>query len=156
MQQVIQQVADAPHHAVAPGVEDLLEGQGVEQGIGRRNGIIEQGKGKVCPGPVVFAHAAVVDPVAHLLLPAQVGLQAAPVEGVEAPGRVGEAVVLGVGLVQGFPQQHTPQLAAQGQGMPGTVQRIAQAVGRQAAQGGEQVPAAQAGDRALRIDIRGG
>ena len=44
-------------------------------------------------------------------------LQAAPVQGVEGPGRVGETTVVGVGFMHGLTQQHAAQLTAQGQGM---------------------------------------
>ncbi len=156
MQQVVEQVADAAHHAVAAGVEQLLDRQWVEQGIGGGYRVVEEGKGEVRAGAVVGAQRAVIDPVAGLLLPAQVGLQAAPVERVEGPGGVEEAAVARVRLMHRFTQQHAAQLTAEGQGMAGGVHRVAQAVDGHAAQGREQVPAAQAGDRILRIDERRG
>ncbi|MFO5795645.1 hypothetical protein, partial [Klebsiella pneumoniae] len=57
----------------------------------------------------------------------------APVEGIEAPGWILEAGVLWVRLVQGVAQQHLAQLASEGDQEPRTVQRLAQAVGCQAA-----------------------
>jgi hypothetical protein len=101
-------------------------------------------------GAIVVAHVAFIDPALDLFLPGQVGLQAAPVERVEAPGRVSEAAVARVGRVQGFAEQHATQLAAQFQGVLRAVHRVAQAVGGDAAQGRNQVPAAQAGDRTVR------
>jgi len=154
VQQVFEQIGHTAHHAVAAGVEQLFDGQRVEQGVGGGDGIVEQGEGEVCAGPVIGAQGAVVDPVTCLLLPAQIGLQTSTVERVELPGGIAEAAVMGVGLVHGLAQQHPTQLAAQGPGMPGGVHRVAQAVSGDAAQGREQVPAPEAGDRILRIDER--
>ncbi|MCY1435290.1 hypothetical protein D9M71_513800 [compost metagenome] len=86
-------------------------------------------------GAVVRAHVALVDPALDLFLPAKISLQAAPIKRVEAPCRIGEASVLRVGRVQGFAQQHTTKLAAEFEGMSGTVHRIAQAMGGHTTQG---------------------
>ena len=150
--QVIEQMAQAADQAVAAGVEQFLDRQRVEQGIGGRYRIVEQGEGKVRAGAIVIGHAAFVDPAFDLFLPAQVGLQAASVKRIEGPAGVGKTTVGGVGLVQGLTQQHAAQLATQCQCVPGTVYRVTQAVGGDVAQGREQVPAAQTGDRTLGID----
>ena len=156
VQEVVEQMADAAHQAVAAGVEDLLDRQRVEQGVGGRHGVIEQGEGEVCAGAIVGAHVAFVDPAFDLFLPAQIGLQAATIKRVETPGRVGKPIVLRVGRVQGFTQQHATQLTAQFQGMSGAVHRVTQAMGGHAAQGREQIPATQTGNRTLCVDERGG
>ncbi|MNG05182.1 hypothetical protein D3C84_883580 [compost metagenome] len=107
-------------------------------------------------GAIVRVHVAFVDPAFDLFLPAQVGLQAAPVKGVEAPRRVGETTVLRIGRVQGFAQQHAAQLTTQFQGMTSGVDGVAQAMGGHTAQSRNQIPAAQAGNRTLCVDERGG
>ncbi|MNR02213.1 hypothetical protein D3C85_1180550 [compost metagenome] len=76
-------------------------------------------------GAVVWRQLAFVDPQASVLLPCQVGLQAAAVQWVLAPGRVLEAVVAGARLIGGFAEQHLAQLIAQGQHVLGGVQRVA-------------------------------
>ena len=156
VQEVVDQMADTSHQAVAAGVENLLDRQRIEQGVGRRHGVVEQGEREVGAGAIVRAHVALVDPAFDLFLPAQVGLQAAAIKRVEAPRRVGKAIVLRIGRVQGFAQQYAAQLTAQFQGMSGGVHRIAQAMGGNAAQGRKQIPAAQAGNRTLCVDERGG
>ncbi|MNY27351.1 hypothetical protein D3C86_1612570 [compost metagenome] len=135
MQQVVDQVADTAHQAVAAGIEDLFDRQRIEQGIGRGQGIVEQREREVGTGAIVRAHVAVVDPVFDLLLPAQISLQAATIKRVEAPCGIGKAIVLRIGRVQGFTQQHSTQLAAQFQGVSGGVHRVAQTMGGNAAQG---------------------
>ncbi|MDT4825447.1 hypothetical protein FQZ97_587330 [compost metagenome] len=54
-----------------------------------------------------------------------------------------ETRILVRGLVRCITQQHATQLATQGQGMPGAVQRLFDALQRQGTQGGEQIPATQ-------------
>ncbi|MNN40814.1 hypothetical protein D3C81_1549010 [compost metagenome] len=154
--QVIEQMLNALDQALAAGVVEFLDRQGIEQGVGRRQGVVEQGEDKMRASSVVGVHLAFIDPVPDLLLPAQVGLQATTVEGVLAPGRVLEAGIAGVGLVQCIAKQYAPQLAAQGQGMLGCVQGMAQAVTCHAAQGRNQVAPPYAGNSALRIDVCGG
>ncbi|MNV45447.1 hypothetical protein D3C71_1372450 [compost metagenome] len=156
VQQVVHQMADPAHQAVAAGVEDFLDRQRIEQTVGRRHGIVEQGERKVRAGAIVRAHVAVVDPAFDLLLPAQVGLQATTIKRVEGPRRVGETTVLRIGRVQGVTQQHATQLAAQFQGVFSGVHGVAQAMGGNAAQSRNQIPAAQAGNRTLCVDERGG
>ncbi|MNI12734.1 hypothetical protein D3C73_659280 [compost metagenome] len=156
MQQIVHQMADASHQAVTAGIEQLLDRQWVEQGVGGRYGVVEQGEGEVGAGAVVRAHVALVDPAFDLLLPAQIGLQATAIKRVEAPRRVGEASVVRVGRVQGFAQQHATKLTAEFEGMPGAVQWVAQAMGGHTAQGRQQIPATQTGNRTLCIDERGG
>ncbi|MNN51559.1 hypothetical protein D3C81_1662010 [compost metagenome] len=156
MQQIVHQMADAAHHAVTAGIEQFLDRQRVEQGVGGRYGVVEQGEGEVGAGAVVRAHVALVDPAFDLLLPAQIGLQATAIKRVEAPRRVGEASVVRVGRVQGFAQQHATKLTAEFEGMPGAVQWVAQAMGGHTAQGRQQIPATQTGNRTLCIDERGG
>ncbi|MNI39527.1 hypothetical protein D3C73_937100 [compost metagenome] len=156
VQEIVDQMTDPAHQAVAAGVEDFLDRQGIEQAVGRRHGIVEQGEREVRAGAVVGVHVAVVDPAFDLLLPAQVGLQAATVKGVEAPRRIVETTVLRVGRVQGFAQQHAAQLTTQFQGVSSGVHGVAQAMGGHTAQSRNQIPAAQAGNRTLCVDERGG
>ncbi|MNF70662.1 hypothetical protein D3C84_525780 [compost metagenome] len=150
--QVIEQMGQATDHAVTAGVEQLLDRQGIEQGVGGRYRVVEQGKDEVRTGAIIVRHAAFIDPAFDLFLPAQVGLETAPVKGVQAPARVGEAIVRRVGVMQGLAQQHSAQLTAQGQRVPGAMHRMAQAVGGNTTQCREQIPAAQTGDRILSID----
>lgn len=156
VQEVIDQMADPADQAVAAGVEDFLDRQRIEQAVGRRHGIVEQGECEVRAGAVIRVHVAVVDPALDLLLPAQVGLQAAPVKGVEAPRRIVETTVLRVGGVQGVAQQHATQLTTQFQGVPRGMHGVAQAMGGNTAQSRNQITAAQAGNRTLCVDERGG
>ncbi len=117
VQQIVYQVAEAAHDTAAAGVEQFFDRQRVKQSVGRCHRVVEQGADKVRPGPVVVAHLAVVDPLSDLILPGQVGLQAASVERVQAPCRIGEARVSGAGFVRRFAKQHFAQLATQGQRM---------------------------------------
>lgn len=107
-------------------------------------------------GTVIVIQVAFLDPQAGLLLPGQVGLQAAAVERVLAPGGVGEAAVTRVGLVGGITQHHAPQLATEGQQVAGCVQWVAQAVAAHVAQRGNQVASAQAKHGVLRVHAGGG
>ncbi|MCY1358832.1 hypothetical protein D9M69_453760 [compost metagenome] len=141
VQQVVVQVAQAAQQAAAAAVEQLLDRQRVEQAVGRRQRIAEQRGDEQRAGAVVGAEVAFVDPQGELFLPSQVGLQAASVEGVEAPARVGEAAVGGIGLVGGVADQHAAELAAEGQRVLGAVQRVLEALQGDAAHGGEQVAA---------------
>ncbi|MNS83995.1 hypothetical protein D3C72_1178030 [compost metagenome] len=156
VQQVIEQMTDAAYQTVPAGVEQLLDRQRVEQGVRRRHSVVEQGEGEMRAGAIVIAHVAFVDPAFDLFLPGQIGLQAAPVERIEAPRRVSETAVVRIGRVQGFAEQHAAQLTAEFQRVLRTVNRIAQAMGGDAAQGRDQVPATQAGDRTLCVDEHGG
>ena len=156
VQQIIEQMTEAAHQAVPAGVEQLLHRQRVEQSIGRRHGVVEQGEGEVRAGTIVIAHVAFIDPAFDLLLPGQIGLQAAPVKRVEAPRRIGETAVVRIGRVQGFAEQHAAQLTAEFQGVLRTVDRVAQTVSGHTAQGRDQIPPTQAGDRTLCVDKHGG
>ncbi|MNL08447.1 hypothetical protein D3C87_1291680 [compost metagenome] len=135
VQQIVHQMADATHQAVTAGIEELLDRQWIEQGVGGRYGVVEQGEREVGAGAVVRAHVALVDPALDLFLPAQIGLQATAIKRVETPRRIGEASVLRIGRVQGFAQQHTAKLTAEFEYMSGAVYRIAQAMGGHTAQG---------------------
>ena len=96
--QVFEQVGQAAHQALATGVEQFLHGQRVEQRVAGGQRIVEQVEQNVGAGPVIVMQLAFVDPLAGLLLPGQVGLQASAVERVQAPCRVAEPVVTRVGL----------------------------------------------------------
>ncbi|MCY1426340.1 hypothetical protein D9M71_421590 [compost metagenome] len=107
-------------------------------------------------GSIIVVQMAFIDPLACLLLPGQIGLQAAAIERVLAPGRVTEACVTRVRLVGRVPQHHPPQLPAKRQQMMRGMQRVAQAVAADVAQRGKQVAAAQAEDGVLHVHAGGG
>ena len=154
--QVFEQVADAIEQADPAGIEQFLYRQWIDQAVAGCHGVGEQGDEEAGAGAIVAVQVAFVDPGEQLLLPRQVGLQGAPVEGIEAPGWILETGVLRVRLVQGVAQQHLAQLASEGDQVPRTVQRLAQAVDGQAADRRQQVLAAQADDGALRTHELGG
>ncbi len=154
--QVFEQVADAIEQADPAGIEQFLYRQWIDQAVAGCHGVGEQGDEEAGAGAIVAVQVAFVDPGEQLLLPRQVGLQGAPVEGIEAPGWILEAGVLWVRLVQGVAQQHLAQLASEGDQVPRTVQRLAQAVDSQAADRRQQVLAAQADDGALCTHELGG
>ncbi|MNJ50309.1 hypothetical protein D3C77_455780 [compost metagenome] len=107
-------------------------------------------------GAIIGVQLAFVDPLPSLLLPGEVSLQATAIKRIVIPGRILEAVVAWIGLVQGVAEQNPPQLIAQGEHVPGGVQRMAQAVAADIAQGREQVAATHAGDRVLHVHVRSG
>src|SRR3990167_1723312 len=155
VQQVVEQVAQAFEYAAAASVEQFLERQWVEQGIGGGQGIAEDADDEARASAVVGTHVAFLDPVAQLILPGQVGLQAAPVKRIEFPGRIGKARILRVDLVRRVAEQYSTQLPAQGQYVSGAVNRLAQALHGQAAQGGKHVSGTQASNGALGIHRAG-
>ncbi len=75
-------------------------------------------------GTLVGFEVAVVDPLIELFLPGQIGLQAASVERVETPGRIGEALVSRIDFVRGVADQDAAQLTAQRQRVTGAVKRM--------------------------------
>lgn len=151
VQQVVEQVARTVDQAEAAGVEQLLDRQRIEQAVGRGHGIAEQRQHEACAGAVVRGQLAVVDPLHQVLLPGQVGLESAPVEGVEPPGRIGEARILRVGGVGRVSQQHPAELAAQLEQVAGAVHRALGAVHGQGADGRGQVLASEADNGALHV-----
>ncbi|MNN10102.1 hypothetical protein D3C81_1230130 [compost metagenome] len=156
MTQVVEQVGQTAHQALAAGIEQLLDRLGVEQRIARRQCVVDQIEQKVRAGAVIVVQVAFFDPQPGLFLPGQVRLQAAAVERVLGPGRVVEARVAGIRLVRRVAQHHPAQLSAQGQQVAGGVQRVAHAMAADLAQGRDQVATAQAEDRVLHIHAGGG
>ncbi|MNE02596.1 hypothetical protein D3C80_950770 [compost metagenome] len=156
MAQVVKQVGHAPHQALPACVQQLFDRKRVEQRVARCQGVIDHAEQKMCAGAVIVVQVAFVDPLARLLLPGQIGLQAPAIKRVLAPGRVAEAAIARVGLVGRVAQHHAAQLAAERQQVPRSVQRVGQAVAANPAQGRHQVAPTQAEYGVLHIHAGGG
>ena len=126
----------ALEQATAAGVEQLLDHLRVKQGVAGGQGIAQQSGDKARAGAVVGIQVALVDPVVQLFLAGHIGLQAAAIDWIVTPGRVGEARVLRVDLERLVAHQHAAQLTAQRGDMPGAVNGLLDSLQGQAAQGG--------------------
>ncbi|MCY1433816.1 hypothetical protein D9M71_498550 [compost metagenome] len=137
-------MGEAVEQALAAGLEEALDRGRVAQGIGRRHGLGQQADDELAAADVFRRQVAAGDPVLQFAAPGQVGLHVAAVQGVLAPGRVGEAAV-----VVGWPQlrgaeQDVLQLQAETGDVPGAVQRLLHRLQQYHAGRSQQVLAANA------------
>ncbi len=154
--QVGDEVLEAAREARAARVDQLLQRCGIAaERVGRGHRVDEERDDEPGALGVAFLHPRLVHEPVERAAPGEVGLRERPVGTGLLPRRIGEALVRRVGRELGAPSRDSPELAQEGEVLPGRHPRVAHHLLEQGARRIENVLAAHAdqrvgGERVLR------
>ena len=146
--QVADEILQSVQQAGAASVDQLLQRRRVAgERVGRRHRVHQQRDDEARALGVALVELGVVEEAVERVAPGQVALRQRPVGDALLPGRIGEALVLGVGRELAGAGRDPAELAEQRQTLLGGRGRMAQHLAEQQARGVDNVLAAHPDQR---------